>query len=563
MMKLNSIKTLAFAILMSGMFSSCALFDGVTYEVTPDPLEAHGDMVTLNAKATVPEKKMHKNAVVEITPVLRKTDGSEVAFKTITVQGENAPGNGIVINSKTGGTFDYSDQIDFTSDMMQSEVYLKVKAGKGVADKVLDEVKIADGVVATPYLVVSDEQPISSMDKFERITKHDTKAEINFLVNQSTVRRSELSQEDIKNLETFFQDVASNPRWDIKQIDNPAFASPEGEIDKNDALATRRATAGVKTLTKLMNKAGLPEVENVFNSMGKGEDWDGFKQAMLASNIEDKDLIIRILEQEKDLDKREKDIRNLTVTYNEIKKDVLPQLRRTAPTVNYEITGYSDEELLKLGTTEPGTLNVEELLKAATLTEDLDQKLAMYTAARKGFPEDYRTWNNEGYVLMLQNKMSEAKNAFMKADELAPASAEVTNNVATHTRLGGDRETAYKMYKDAVSAGPEVKANMAIVEIQDGNYADAVRNLQGVNSCNAALARILNGDASGATSILDNAVDGDSATGHYLRAIIAARTGNSAAIAGHLAKSIAMDSSMKDRAMKDAEFLKYKDALGF
>ncbi|MEM7163357.1 MAG: hypothetical protein AAF487_13055 [Bacteroidota bacterium] len=543
------------------MFSSCALFDDVAYEVTPDPLEAHGDMVTLSAKATVPEKKMHKNAVVEITPVLRKEDGSEVSFKTITVQGEKAAGNGIVINSKTGGSFDYSDQIDYTPDMMKSEVYLKVKAGKGVADKELDEVKIADGVVATPYLVVSDEQPIASSDKFQRITQHDTKAEINFLVNQSSVRRSEMKQDDIKELEQFFTDVVTNPRWDIKSIDNPAFASPEGKIDRNDALANKRAESGVKTLNNLMKKAGLEAQEGMWNSMGKGEDWDGFKEAMLASNIDDKDLIIRILEQEKDLDQREKEIRNMSVTYREINKDVFPQLRRTSPVVNYEITGFSDEELLKLGTTQPDSLKLEEILKAATLTEDLDQKLAMYTAARNAYPEDYRTWNNEGYVKMLKNDMSGAKSAFEKANELSQ-SAEGTNNLATQVRLGGDREKAYKMYKDAVSAGSTVNQNMAIIDIQNGNYSDAVRNLQNVNSCNAALARILNGDASGASTILDNAPDGDSGTGHYLRAIIAARTGNSAAIAGHLSKAIAADPSLKDRAMKDAEFLKFQDVLG-
>ena len=562
MMKFKSLKTLAFAFLISGMFSSCALFDDVTYEVDPNPLEAHGDMVTLNAKATVPEKKMHKNAVVEITPVLRKEDGTEVAFKSITVQGENAPGNGIVINSKTGGSFEYSDQIEFSEDMMKSEVYLKVKAGKGVADKELESPKIADGVVATPYLVVSDEKPIASADKFVRVTQHDTKAEINFLVNQAVVRNSELRQEDVTELKKFFEDVASNPRWDITEIVNPAYASPEGEIDKNDALADKRADAGVKTVNKMIKKAGLNEVDNV-NSMGKGEDWEGFKEAMLASNMEDKDLIIRILEQESDLNKREEEIRNLTVTYNEIKKEVLPQLRRTAPVVNYEITGYSDEELSQLAATNPDTLNLEEMLKAATLTEDLGAKLALYSSAKKRFPEDYRTWNNEGYVLMLQNKMSEADAAFKKAGELSSASPEVTNNQATQIRKNGDRAQAYKMYKDAVSAGPEVRSNMAIVEIQDGNYADAVRNLSEVNSVNAALARILNGDASGASAILDNAPDGDTAVAHYLRAIIAARTGNTAAIANHMSQAVAKDPSLKERAMKDAEFLKYQDVLGF
>ena len=428
------------------------------------------------------------------------------------------------------------------------------------ADKELDEVKVADGVIATPYLVQSDDSPIASADNFERVTKHDVKAEINFLVNQARVRRSEMSQEDIKALENLFADVVANPKWDIKQILNSAFASPEGEIDKNDALANKRADAGVSTIQKLMKRAGLTGDAQV-NSAGKGEDWEGFKQAMMASNIADKDMIIRILENEKDLDQREREIRNLTATYREIKKDVLPDLRRTAPVVNYEITGYSDEELKKLATTEPGTLNVEELLKAGTLIDDLDSKLAIYTAARKGFPDDARTWNNEGYVLMLQNKMTEAAEAFQKADELAP-SPEVTNNLAIGTRLKGDREQAYKMFKDAVAAGPEVKHNMGIIDIQNGNYADAARNLTGVNSVNAALARVLNGDASGAMSILNDADDGDSAVGDYLKAIISAKTGNSAAIAGYLKSAIEKDSSLKDRAMKDAEFLKFMDVLG-
>ncbi len=539
---------------MAGLaFTGCALFDDVTYNVNPSPLEAHGDSVRVSVTGTVPEKSINKNAIADVTPVLR-WEGGERALKTVTVQGENAAGNGTIINSKTGGNFSYSDVIPYEEGMMKSELFVTASAGKGANRKDLGESKIADGVKATSYLVQSDDRPIFAEDKFQRVIREQSVATINYLVNSSSVRGSELRDDDIKNWKEFLAELKEDERLQASGVEIDAYASPEGEVDKNDRLANNRANTAKGTVENMAKRAKLDELESSYTEKGLGEDWDGFREMMQNSDIEDKDLIIRILETYSDVNEREQEIKNLSKTYTEIARDILPKLRRSEMTLSYDVIGYSDEELTSISKGNPDSLNLEELLYAANLHTDMADQLAVYKNAEARFTDDNRAANNIGAIYLKQGNDADAAAQFTKADNIS-SDAITSNNKGIIARRNGDRKAAAELFRNGMSAGDNAAYNLGIVNIQDGDYDRAVSNMNGVDSFNAALASMMNGDASSASSILDNAADGDTAVGHYLRAVIAARQGDSGAVNSHLKTAIGMDASLRDRAMMDAEFL--------
>lgn len=552
-MILRSLRNYAFIIMAGLAFTGCALFDDVTYNVNPSPLEAHGDSVRVSVTGTVPEKSINKNAIADVTPVLR-WEGGERALKTVTVQGENAAGNGTIINSKTGGNFSYSDVIPYEEGMMKSELFVTASAGKGTNRKDLGESKIADGVKATSYLVQSDDRPIFAEDKFQRVIREQSVATINYLVNSSSVRGSELRDDDIKNWKEFLAELKEDERLQASGVEIDAYASPEGEVDKNDRLANNRANTAKGTVENMAKRAKLDELESSYTEKGLGEDWDGFREMMQNSDIEDKDLIIRILETYSDVNEREQEIKNLSKTYTEIARDILPKLRRSEMTLSYDVIGYSDEELTSISKGNPDSLNLEELLYAANLHTDMADQLAVYKNAEARFTDDNRAANNIGAIYLKQGNDADAAAQFTKADNIS-SDAITSNNKGIIARRNGDRKAAAELFRNGMSAGDNAAYNLGIVNIQDGDYDRAVSNMNGVDSFNAALASMMNGDASSASSILDNAADGDTAVGHYLRAVIAARQGDSGAVNSHLKTAIGMDASLRDRAMMDAEFL--------
>ena len=275
----------------------------------------------------------------------------------------------------------------------------------------------------------------------------------------------------------------------------------------------------------------------------------------------DRDLVLRVLEMYPEGDKRESEIRNMAATYTELRENILPKLRRSEMRLLYEIVGKTDEQLATMARSMPDSLNVEELLFAATLTSDINEQLRIYKEAERIFPGDHRGANNVGYIYMMQNKLDEAASQFQKANSIKD-NAVSTNNLGVVARLKGDRRKAADHFAKATSAGPEVKYNMGLVNIQNGDYASANSNMAGMNTVNAALAKMLNGDTTGAQSILDKAADKDSATGRYLAAVIAARAGNADGVRNNLAQAVQKDAGMRDKAMKDLEFRNFKGQLG-
>ncbi|MCL4282469.1 MAG: tetratricopeptide repeat protein [Flavobacteriales bacterium] len=534
----------------------------ITHTVDPDPLIVKGDTVHVNINGNFPGKYFYKKAQVELTPAITYATG-ETPLKMAGFQGEGAVGNYTVVPYESGKAFSYSDKVAYTPAMEQSQLMLKILGKQGKKEKPFEAVKLADGVITTPYLVQSDDRVIMAPDKFVRVTSHSASATINYLVASEVVRPNELKDQDVKNVADFVKNNKTNPRITWKGVSVDAWASPEGEVKMNENLADKRAATGKRWIQGVLkaNKVDAAKNDAFFTLNPRGEDWDGFKSAMEASTFADKDLVLRVLQMYPDVTKREQEIKNMAATYKEISDDILPKLRRSEISLNYEVNGYSDEELASLSKTNPDTLNVEELLKAATLTSDLNEQLRIYREAERLFPQDYRCANNVGYVLFQQGKSAEAEAQFQKANGIMdnPIS---TNNLGVIARQKGDRAKAAELFAKATAAGPDVKYNQGIIAIQNGDYSSANSSMSGQNTFNAALAKMLGGDAAGAGTILAASPEKDSAIGHYLAAIIAARTNNGEGVRSNLAAAVAKDASLKDKALKDLEFRNYKDSLG-
>lgn len=535
----------------------------IKYTVDPNPLIVQGDSVAINVNGSFPGKYFYRKAQVELTPTLTYA-GGETPYKMVGFQGDKAVGNYTVIPYETGKSFSYSGKVAYTPAMSTSELMVKIMGKQGNKEVPFDPFKLADGVITTPYLMMSDDKVLLARDAFQRITSHSEMATINYLVNSSVVRPGELRDADMSAMSTWLKGSVKQPSIQIKGVTIDAWASPEGELSKNENLASDRAKSAMTWLKSELkrNKIKADSLESFYAMTPRGEDWDGFKRAMQASTtVPDKELVLRVLEMYPDLTKREEEIRNMAATYKEIAEEILPQLRRSELRLNYDLVGKSDEQLMAMSKSTPDSLNVEELLYSATLTTDLNEQLRIYREASRIYPNDYRGPNNVGYVLMMQNKLSEAETEFQKANTIQdnPVS---TNNLGVCARLKGDRKKAMEMYRKATAAGPEVKYNMGIVDIQNGDYGSATSNMGGTKSFNAALAKLLGGDASGAQAILEGSTDKDSAMGHYLMAVIGARQNNGDMVRNHLAMAVQQDASLREKAMKDLEFRDFKGQLG-
>lgn len=556
-MKKQSYRGLAAIAVATAMLTGCKLIGDVEYTVQQDPVEMHGDSVKVNVTVKFPEKGLNKKASAEITPKL-----GDKAFKTITVQGEKATGNGQTIAYKPGATVNYSDVIPYSPDLENADLMITGKVSKGKKEEEFEPVKIADGTIITPLLVQNDDKALIGVDNFVRTTEETYNAQINYLKGKSNVRSGEMKDQDIKDLEAWLAAAQTNPKVAPKKMNLVAYASPEGERADNSDLAKERAESGQEAAKKVVDKSGFEADGTFYNQNPKGEDWTGFEAAVRASDIEDKNLIIRILEMTPDLDKREQEIIKLSKTYKELEKEILPSLRRTQLNVVYDKIGWSDEELKDLSKTKADTLTIEELLFCATLYEDLGEKMRVYKLAASNYPEDWRGHNNVGYVYYMQNDLSNAKSNFQKANDLNENPVTL-NNLGIIARIEGDRDKATELLTSAVGAGSEVKYNLGIIDIQNGDYAEAIGNFGGENTFNKALAQTLNGDYSAALSTLDASVDAESAMGYYLKAIIGARQDNLDMVVNNLKSAIAKDAGLKAKAAKDREFIKFFENASF
>jgi len=562
-MKKQTVKVLTLLV-ASGVFATgCNLLKEVEYTATPDPLEMHGDSVRIKVDITFPEKGINKKAAAEIVPMY----GTH-ALKPLRVQGEKATGNGEVIQYKAGGTITYTDVIAYTPDMEASELTATGKIYKGTKEKGdIPETKIADATIITPLLVNKDFKVIIAKDEFQRVTEENFTAVINYDKGKSVVKSKELKDDDIKAYEAFLSNAQSDAKVEIKSVNITGYASPEGEEDKNNTLSTDRANSAKESSVKIAKKAknDTIQTDGMYQLKGSGEDYDGFKIALekdSTMNEDDKNLVLRVLETISSPSDREQAMRDMGKTFTYLDKNIFPSLRRAEMVTVYDQTGFSDEELKALSVSNPDTLTVEELLFTATLTEDLNEQLRLFTLAENNYPEDYRGANNVGAVLYKQNKVAEAKAKFEKANGIQdnPVSK---NNLGAIEGLDGDRTKAMDLFNEANGSGDEVNYNKGIINIQDGNYDDAASNIGDDASFNKALVQLLQDNAAGSVETIDNSDDAETAQGYYLKAIAAAKSDDLQKIVDNLKNCFAKDASYKAKAQKDREFIKYLKNAAF
>jgi len=563
-MKKQSIKVIALLAIVGTFATGCDLLKSLEYTVTPTPLEMHGDSVLVKVDVTFPEKGIHKKASADITPMLGNT-----ALKSIRVQGEKATGNGEVVAYKVGGKVTYNDFVAYTPDMEAADLMITGKVFKGEKQKEeITPTKIADATIITPYLVKKDFKVIIANDEFRRVTEETFVAQLNYSKGQSTVTSSEMRQDDIKSYQTFLENAQVDPKVVLKSINITGFSSPEGEEDKNNSLSTDRAATGKTSAMKVAKNANNETATGeIYKETGSGEDYDGFKNALSADNImdeDDKNLVLRVLETISSPAEREKAMRDMGKTFSYLDKNIFPQLRRTEVIAVYDQTGFSDEELMDLSTSNPDTLNLEELLFTASIYTDLNEKLRVYKIAETRFSEDYRTSNNVGAVLYMQNKLSEAKGQFEKANGIQD-NAISKNNLGAIAGVNGNRTKSIDLLNQANGAGEEVNYNKGILDIQNGDYASAISRFGYFYkaSYNKALAQLLNGNAANAVTTINNSDDAESARGYYLKAVAAARQDKLQDIVSNLMNVFSKDSSLKAKAAKDREFLKYMENTSF
>ncbi|MFT5858447.1 MAG: tetratricopeptide (TPR) repeat protein [Flavobacteriaceae bacterium] len=561
-MKKQSIKNLAFVAVAGTIVSSCTLLKDLEYTVTPSPLEMHGDSVIVKIDIVFPEKSINKKASAEITPMY-----GETALKPVTVVGEKATANGSTIQWKAGGKVSYEDVVAYKPSMENADLNIGAIVSK--KGKVKDEVgpfKIADATIITPLLVNKDFKVILAEDRFERITPQSTFAQINYAKGKSVVVSKELKEDDITEYQDWLAMANTNPKVAITSVNIVGFASPEGEEDKNGTLSTDRSGSAAESFKGIATKAeNTSAAEMTCKVSASGSDYPGFKKALLADEKIDEDekqLIIRVLDMNAgNPDKIEEELRNMRKTFSYLDKEIFPLLRRSEITTNYDLTGFSDEEMKANSVSNPDTLDLEELLFCAALYTDLGEKLRVYKIAESRYPEDYRPSNNVGAVLYMMNKVSEAKAKFEKAAGIKdnPISS---NNLGAVAGVEGDRSKSLGLLNQA-GGESEVKYNKGILNIQDGDYSDAVSNLGSDASFNKALAEMLNGSASSVSGIIGNSDDADSGQGYYLKAVAAARQDQMSEVVSNLKSAIAKDGKFKAMAAKDREFLKYFENAGF
>ena len=529
-------------------------------EATPEPLILRGDQVELEVTGRFPAKYFGKKVSIEATPVLT-WEGGSASFDSEGFQGEDAAGNFTVVPFEAGKSFSYSSSVPFDPAMEDAaELAVRISGTQGNKSATFEPFVVGAGVITTPLWVRSDDQFIPVEDNFQRVITYTEEVTVNYSVNSSTVRSSELRDEDWKALKDLIQLSVDADSVTITGARIESYASPEGEITLNEDLASDRANSASGAITREMKRKKLAADDAFFTLVPKGEDWQGFKSLMQASNIEDKNLILRVLEMYSDKNKREEEIRNIAKTYKEIEKDILPELRRSQVVVSYDVEGYTDEELKDYSMNQPDILTADELLYAATLFADMNDKLTIYQSAARVHADDFRGYNNAGWCLAQMGRMNQAGELFAQALELERNKA-VVNNVAALTRQDGDIDGAMKLLNEAAGAGPEVGYNKGIILIQKGDYASAISNMGRVSSVNVALAKMLNGDAAGAKTTLENA-DDDSAVASYVMAVACARLNDSAGVKKHLGEALAKDPDLRKKAEKDLEFRNLRDAIG-
>ena len=523
------------ALLVLALCSKMGELSSDYFTTNPEVLEAVGGKVPVTITGKFPEKYFKKSATVEVTPVLR-WEGGEAKGQPAMFQGEKVQGNDQTISYKAGGTYTMKASFDYVPEMAKSELYLDFKIKSGKKEYTIPSVKIADGVIATSELpTVASANAASSTDAFQRIIKEAKEAQIMFLIQQANLRSSELKSEGIKDFHN--------------------YASPDGGVKLNTGLAENRQNNTEKYMKQQLKKG---KIETNVDTEYTAQDWEGFQELVSKSNIQDKDLILRVLSMYQDPEQRETEIKNISSVYKTLADEILPQLRRARLTANYDVIGRSDEEINAAFDSDASALSVEELLYAATLTNDNARKEAIYKKAVELYPNDYRAYNNLGELAYVSDKAA-AEKYFKQAASKNANAPEVNTNLGLIELSKGNVANAETYLAKATGANTANEA-LGNLYIKQGQYDKAVAAFGDTKTNSAALAQILAKDYNKAKNTL-SAVKNPDAYTDYLMAIVGARTNNADLVKTSMAKVAQKDAALAAKAANDREFAKYANEI--
>ena len=541
-------------VVLAGCNGKMGQFKSEYFNTNPNPLEVVGQQVPATVRGNVPAKFFKKNAEVTITPVLVFGD-QEQTSTPVTYQGENVRGNNYVVSYDNGGTVTIPVNYVYQPDMIKSELYLSFNVKQGSKQYVLPRVKVADGVIATAALAdAATVTPATAADAFQRIINEKYSADIRFLINQANIRKNQLDSKEVIDLNETIREAASAPNRQIEELNISSYASPDGSLEFNTNLAEKREANTKDYLNKQLKKDKITEFGEL-TAQFTPEDWEGFQKLVAASNIQDKDLILSVLSMYKDPEEREREIRNLSSVFETLADEILPQLRYSRITASVNVIGKSDDEINALVDSDPSKLSVEELLYAATLTNDNGRKMKIYQDVVKYYPNDFRGYNNLGKIQYINEDYNNAAANFAKAAQLNPNSAEVNMNQGLLSLVKNDYAAANRSFGNAAGLD-ELGDALGVYYLTQGDNAAAVKAFGSSKTNNAALAQILTKDYSAAKRTLAGVANPD-ATTYYLTAVLGARTNNSSMVSENLKKAVTMDPSLAAKAQNDLEFAKF------
>lgn len=542
------------ALVFTGCGKKMNQFRADYFSVNPNPLEVVGEKVPATVTGKIPGKFFVKNAEVTVTPYL-EFNGTEIASTPYTFQGEKVRGNNPVISYDGGGTVTIPVSYNYNPEMIKSNLSLAFTVRQGGKQYALPRVKVADGVVATAALAdAATVSPAIAPDKFQRVINEKFDADIKFLINQANIRDGQLRTAEMNNLHQEIAEANEDNRREIKEINITSYASPDGGVELNTRLAENREKNTKSYVQNKLKKDNISEFGELTANFTP-QDWEGFQRLVAASNIQDKELILSVLSMYKDPEQREREIRNLSSVFDQLAEEILPQLRYSRITASIDVIGKSDEEIMNIYSLNPKALSVDEILYAATLTDNNDKRLQIYDTAIELYPKDYRAYNNLGMCQYIDQDYEAAEANFAQAARLAPESGEAQMNLGLVSLLNKNYKEATAKFGNAAGV-PALGDALGVYYMKQGDYNSAIRAFGDSKTNNAALAQILNKDYSKAKNTLSGVVH-PNATTFYITAILGARTNNEKMVMNNLRQAIKLDNTLAAKAQNDLEFAKF------
>ena len=546
----------ATVMFLSSCSSKLGALSADNFTVTPNPLETQAGSVPATINGHFPEKYMNKKAVVTVVPELRYSNGQTVQGNSATFQGESVLGNDQSISYRLGGNYTMKTTFAYADDN-KADMYLTFNARIGKKAVKVPEVKVAEGIVATSELykqTLSTAQAAIAPDAYQRISKQKQEANIKFLIQQATLRKSELKNNSIQEFVKMLQKInADREGLNLDNVEVSAYASPDGGFSINDKLANERQKVSEQYVNEELKKINM---DARVDAKYTAQDWEGFQELVKASDIQDKDVILRVLSMYKDPEEREQQIKNISSAFRELADGILPQLRRARLTINYETVGRSDDQILQQIKDDATKLSIEELLYGAALKDDLNAKEDIYKLATEIYPRDARAFNNLATIQYARGNYDAARQYIQKAQAVGSALPETKANLGLLALKSGDVKTAEQLIASATGANglEEVLGNLHLAQ---GNYAQAEQDFAETYSNSAALAQILNKNYASAAVTLKYVKNPDAVT-EYLKSVLSARMGNSSDAAEALKSALAKDPSLSRYAEHDLELKRIK-----